>query len=97
MKDDQHHHSESHSEGMSDSAAVQSVSGQGVINKVMPKNHMINITHEPMEALNWPEMRMNFKVDKSVDLSAVEAGQEVEFLLDVREGDDYLVTEIKPK
>lgn len=75
----------------------QNVMGHGVVNKVIGKAHMINITHEPMEALNWPKMRMNFKVDKSIDLSEVKPGQQVEFMLQVRDGNNYLVKELKAK
>jgi Cu(I)/Ag(I) efflux system periplasmic protein CusF len=74
-----------------------SVMGQGVINKVMAKARMISITHEPMKELDWPKMKMHFKVDESVDLAAIKPGQQVGFILQVMEGNNYLVSEITAK
>jgi len=95
MENGDHHHGDSHGKSMEQASVSQSVMGLGVINKVVPEARMVSITHEPMEALNWPEMRMNFKVDEKVDLSVLEAGQQVEFMLDVMDDNNYLVTEIK--
>lgn len=99
MKGSSHHHGHGHGHGngAEQGSAVQSVMGHGVINKVISKARMVTITHEPMKALNWPEMRMKFKVDEKVDLSVLEAGQQVEFMLDVMHGNNYLVTEIRPR
>lgn len=73
------------------------VMGQGRINKIMADRHMLNIKHEPMPEMNWPQMSMNFKTQKQVDLSSLKPGQEVEFKLVVDDNNNYLIKDIKVK
>ena len=55
--------------------------GEGVIHSVSKLNRMVNLTHAPIPALNWPEMKMDLAVSKDVDLSDVKAGDKVKFHL----------------
>ncbi len=71
------------------------VMGMGQINKIHADKHMVNISHEPIEELKWPKMRMNFKTDEKVDLSAFKLGQKVMFTLMVDGDNNYLIKEIK--
>ncbi|OZG69768.1 hypothetical protein BTA51_29535 [Hahella sp. CCB-MM4] len=71
------------------------VMGMGQINKIHAEKHMVNISHEPIEELKWPKMRMNFKTDEGVDLSALKLGQKVMFTLMVDGDNNYLIKEIK--
>ena len=36
--------------------------GQGKINSIDSEKYSVNITHEPIEALKWPGMTMDFPV-----------------------------------
>lgn len=76
---------------------MKTVMGVGRINKVMGDKHMMNISHEPIAELNWPKMRMNFKVDPAVDLSQMKPGQEVTFTLEVDQASNYLIKKIDVK
>jgi Cu(I)/Ag(I) efflux system periplasmic protein CusF len=60
--------------------------GQGKINSIDTEKYSVNITHEPIEALKWPGMTMDFPVAKEVDLSGFKAGDSITFTL--KHGDD---------
>ncbi len=60
--------------------------GQGKINSIDAEKHSVNITHEPIEALKWPGMTMDFPVAKNIDLSGFKAGDSITFTL--KHGDD---------
>ena len=74
--------------------AMRTVMGIGQINKIKMKQHMVNITHEPIMELNWPQMRMNFQTSETVDLSSLKPGQKVKFSLEVDEDNNYLIKDI---
>lgn len=68
----------------------------GKIEDVMADMAMLTITHDPIKALDWPTMRMDFEVAEGIDVSAFESGKMIEFELK-KQGDwDYLITTIKP-
>lgn len=51
------------------------------VNSVMLDNNMINLTHDPIPAIGWPSMTMDFQVLDSVSLSEIDSGSSVEFSL----------------
>jgi len=55
--------------------------GEGVINALDVQKSKVNVTHEPIESLGWPEMKMDFTVLTPIDLTAFSAGERVHFLL----------------
>lgn len=57
------------------------INGAGTVNSVMASTHKINITHEPIEALGWPTMTMDFDVAETVKLDHVKAGDSIHFSL----------------
>lgn len=68
--------------------------GAGTVNKMVPGK--LNITHEPIKALGWPAMKMDFGVAKDVDLASVKPGDRVNFTL-VKTGKyEYVITAINP-
>jgi len=73
------------------------VVGVGRINKVMSDRHMVNIVHEPIAELEWPKMRMNFKVSDQVKLDELKPGQEVKFKLQVNKDNSYFIKSIEAK
>lgn len=64
---------------------VQTHTVSGTINSIGEDN-TLNISHGPIETLNMPGMRMNFKVSDEVDVSTVKTGDNVKF--NVIEGED---------
>ncbi|MBK5968883.1 MULTISPECIES: copper-binding protein [Thiorhodovibrio] len=70
--------------------------GHGVINSVDAQKASINITHDPIPALQWPEMTMDLPVTEQVDLSGVKAGDTVDFKILLGPDNVYRVTEMTP-
>lgn len=73
---------------------MREVMGHGRVNKVMAEHGMLNIKHEPMPEMNWPQMSMNFRTQKQVDLSKLKPGQQVDFKLLVDDDNNYVIKEI---
>ena len=76
-------------------AASNDAQATGKVNSVDMDKRTINVTHDPIKALGWPKMKMEFSVDKSVDLSGVKPGDAVSFTLKAGANDDYTVNSIK--
>lgn len=70
------------------------IKGTGVINSVSVDKRMVNITHEPITAINWPKMTMDLPVTKHVDLDVVKVGSEVDFMLKLGMDKQYRITKI---
>lgn len=67
----------------------------GVVNSVNAPASRVNITHDPVESLKWPKMKMNFKAQDAALLEGLKAGTVVDF--EIRKvGDEYLITRIEP-
>jgi Cu(I)/Ag(I) efflux system periplasmic protein CusF len=80
-------------------AQGQSVTATGTVKKVDAAKRVVNLSHGPIAAIDWPAMTMEFAVAPDVNLSAVKPGQEVEFTLAPKAGakGEYTVTGVKPK
>ena len=62
------------------------INGVGVVDSLMAGHGMIDITHEPIEALDWPTMSMSFLTLDGVSLDAISVGDRVRFSLRQDEG-----------
>ncbi len=51
---------------------------EATINNIMVDHRMINITHQPVDVRDWPEMTMDFAVAESVDLTKLAKGMAVQ-------------------
>ncbi|MEZ5895416.1 MAG: copper-binding protein [Parvularculaceae bacterium] len=69
-------------------------SGVGVINGLDIEKSQISVTHEPIESIGWPEMKMDFTVLKPVDLAAFTAGERVHFLLKPENDKSYSISAV---
>lgn len=67
---------------------------QGQVNSVMTGHRMVNITHGPAEAWDWPEMTMDFNVAENVDVDSLKSGQSLHFEVSKTEDSGYEVTGI---
>lgn len=52
---------------------------EGVINSVEADSRTLNLTHEPIPALNWPTMTMDFPVAQGVKLEGLKAEHRLRF------------------
>lgn len=97
MKMDHHKMSEKAEGKQADLAAPVSaglVQATGKVNSVDASNGSINVTHDPIKALGWPKMKMEFSVAKGVDLSHIKAGDAVTFSLKPEGEDTFVVVKI---
>lgn len=99
MKDKGHMMNQDHmkSQDHMKNQGMREVMGTGRINKVMADKGMVNIVHEPIEELQWPKMRMNFKTTKGVNLNDLKPGQEVTFKMNVKKDNSYVIKQIDVK
>lgn len=70
------------------------VSVQATVHKVMAKQRLLNVTHEPIAAWRWPAMTMNFKVADGLDLTRIKPEQNVHLAIEMTGPKQYLVTAI---
>ena len=71
------------------------ITGKGMLRELMPDERKINVSHEPIPALGWPDMTMDFRVAEKVSLEGLKPGQAIEF--DMVEKDDvYIIEAIRP-
>lgn len=87
--------------GRSHRAAAQAADqethhGQGVVHSVDRSAGMLNITHEPIESLDWPVMTMDLQVTDKALLDGIEPEMEVTFSLEEDESGEYVINEIAP-
>lgn len=101
VKMDHHAHKEYAEAGTSgsDAKAVPATSGTaiegtGKILNVDLTARTVKIDHDPIKALGWPKMKMQFNTDPSADLAGIKEGDAVHFKLKAVGDDDYVVTEI---
>ena len=59
---------------------MKMIMGTGVVRHVL-KDGRIKLTHDPIKALGWPSMTMNFNVVKGVQVKGLKPGDKVEFHL----------------
>ena len=70
--------------------------GTGRIVSADAKTGALTMEHEPIPALKWPAMTMEFEVDNPAILQGLKPGQAVGFEMVKKDG-DYVVTAIRPK
>lgn len=77
-------------------AQVDLIEGSGTINSVDPSSRKINLSHNPIAAIGWPAMTMDFAVAPSVGLGTIKPGTQVSFTIE-RGGDGtYIIRSITP-
>jgi Cu(I)/Ag(I) efflux system membrane fusion protein len=79
-------------------AAADAAVGYGVVRAVDAGARRIRLDHEPIAALGWPKMVMDFRVAAPVDLKGVGEGSHVRFELRREPDPDgmYVITAIEP-
>jgi len=75
-------------------AAGKTVKSRGVVANVMLEMGMINLSHEPIPELSWPEMNMDFSVSEQVQLETLSAGKQISFELLVTPDNDFIIEKI---
>lgn len=73
------------------SSAGDLVAAAGTVNSVAADDRKINITHDPIPALGWPGMTMDFKLARDIKLEGVEPGAKISFQLRKRSDGAYVI------
>lgn len=75
-------------------ATIPTHQGTGTVNGVNAKTGKVDLSHEPIQSLGWPEMRMYFDVKDKASLTTLKPGQKIAFkLIETRKG-MYVISEI---
>lgn len=78
-----------------DKPVSRMVTGKGVLRELMPDERKINMSHDPIPELGWPDMTMDFRLDEGVSLEGLKPGQAIEFDM-VEKDDAYIIESIRP-
>ena len=70
--------------------------GTGTVNSVDAAGRKINMAHDPIPAIGWPAMTMDFAVAPSVDLRAIRPGARVSFQMIQGQGGMYVIQSMTP-
>ena len=68
----------------------------GTVNNVDAAGHQVNLSHNPIPAIGWPAMTMDFNVAPSVDLSRIKPGSKVNFSMEKDKAGMYQIRSIEP-
>ncbi len=71
----------------------KTISASGVVKAVNASEFVLNLQHEPIEALGWPAMTMDFSVAEDVDISGLAVDEKVMFQLEKRD-ESYLIISV---
>lgn len=84
----------SHASGhMQHTAMSQAITGNGTVKAV--KSGAITLAHEPIPALKWPAMTMDFKLKDPALAKGLKAGDAISFHLEQTSG-GYVISAIEP-
>ena len=67
---------------------------EATINSVMVGHRMLNVSHQAISEWNWPEMRMDFIVAESVDMSQLKEAMTLHIEIEKRDRDNYVITTV---
>lgn len=77
------------------STVPTNIEGKGVIKTINADKNSVTLQHEPIAALNWPQMTMSFAVEKGIDLSKFNEKDNIKFQLKKTKNNEYVITDIK--
>lgn len=75
-------------------ASYTAITGKGQVVLIRKDKSKVTLKHEPIPAIQWPAMTMEFKVKSSAVLAKTKVGDKVSFTL-APDGKDYMITSIK--
>ncbi|MGE0279055.1 MAG: copper-binding protein [Rhizobiaceae bacterium] len=70
--------------------------GTGTVTAVNAAQHRIGMQHEPIPAIGWPAMSMEFAVAPSVNLQGIQPGSRVNFSIEKGADGMYVIQSIQP-
>ncbi|MBU1236918.1 MAG: efflux RND transporter periplasmic adaptor subunit [Gammaproteobacteria bacterium] len=80
-----------------DAAAAKSYSATGTLDAVDAATHSVTVTHQPIAALKWPAMTMDFNLASPEVVAGVAPGTPMDFEFEERGPGEFAITRITPK
>ena len=77
-------------------AATQSIPATGTVKSVDAAAGKLVIAHDPIPALKWPAMVMDFRLADKAMADKVKAGDQVKFEMKAGDQGAYVITAIEP-
>ena len=77
-------------------AATQAIPATGTVKSLDAAAGKLVIAHDPIPALKWPAMTMDFRLADKALAGKVKAGDKVKFTLTPGDKSSYTVTAIEP-
>jgi Cu/Ag efflux protein CusF len=73
--------------------------GRGTVSELDAAKGRVELDHEPIPSMQWPRMKMGFRVEDKGQLAALKKGDVVEFELRAKPDQDgnYIISKIGPK
>src|SRR3990167_1317683 len=68
------------------------IEGKGIIKAIHTSGNSVTLQHEPIPILSWPEMTMDFSIDKNVALNQLKVGDHVQFTFRKEDDNKYVIT-----
>ena len=75
-------------------ASNMAITGKGQVVLISQDKSKVTLKHEPIPAIQWPSMTMDFKVKSSAVLAKTKVGDKVNFTF-APDGKDYMITSCK--
>ncbi|HRY16166.1 MAG: copper-binding protein [Candidatus Competibacteraceae bacterium] len=85
-----------HDHGAAHAGEAATVSATGTVKSVDAAKGKLVIDHEPIPALNWPQMVMDFQLADKVMADQVKAGDKVQFEMKEGKKGSYTIISIQP-
>ncbi len=79
------------------SAPAVGYQGRGEVADIDPKAGVVSLSHEPIAALNWPAMTMDFTVANPSLLAGLKPGMHLRFEFVQRQPGEWVITAITPE
>ena len=86
----------SHDHGAARAGEAATISATGTVKSVDAAKGKLVIDHEPIAALNWPRMVMDFPLADKAMADQVKAGDKVQFELEESKKGSYTIILIQP-
>ncbi|PCJ96375.1 MAG: hypothetical protein COA45_11265 [Zetaproteobacteria bacterium] len=89
-----HDHGSMKHDAQEKSIGSAGILGKGVVQKIIISERKINITHDPIPELNWPEMTMDLDVVDTVDIKSLVPREMIKFKIELGEDKVYRIIKI---
>lgn len=88
------HHRDPHEHHGKASAGHDAVMAKAIVHSIDLENRKINVSHEAIPALKWPEMTMDMDVAENVDITSLKPEQNILFHIELGTDRIYRITQI---